>query len=211
MGDETMDGLDTLGAEDVMGVDYGSLLQAAGGLATASVSAVEQSKKEDADRADQSKKVAAAVAADQAAATAMAQADVSAQLKGASAGIDATAAQMAVSAQDAAGGALSADGQKKRAETADATLAAVVKASQAKPTDKYKAALVKAWTTVANKAHSGAISPGGGASGFDSYGGPSFWTRRVLGPLPGWSVVTLGAGVLTGAGLLVKKFFFSGK
>jgi hypothetical protein len=202
------DGLDTLGAEDVMGIDYGSILQAAGGLATAGVSAAEQKKKEDEAKADEDKKVKAAIAADQAAASAMATADLSAQAKGPSMAIDAQAAQMAISAQDAAGAGLSADGQKKRAAAADATLAAVVKAAQARPTDLNQKALVKAWTTVANKAHAGAISPTPG-SGLDIYGGQSWFTRPVWGRVPGAGVLAISAGALGVVGFAVKKFFFS--
>lgn len=210
------DGLDTLGAEDVMGVDYGSILQAAGGLATAGVSAAEQSKKDDADKADQDKKVKAATAADVTAANAMAQADISAAGKLPSASIDAQAAQMAVSADDTAGAALSADGQKQRAAAADSTLAMVVKAAQAKPTDAHQAALVKAWTAIANKAHSGAISGDGGKggkdkSGFDGYGGGSWWTKPAVGKIPGYGVVLGGVGILGALGLVVKKFFFAAK
>lgn len=202
------DGLDTLGAEDVMGVDYGSILQAAGGLTTATVSAVEQKKQEDAAKAAESKNVAAVIAADQNAATAMAKADVSAQGKLPSAAIDAQAAQMAMQAQDRAAAVLSADGQKKRVEAAEATLANVVKAAQGKPNDRNAMALVKAWTAVVNKANAGAIAgPAPGMSGLDMYGGQSWFTRPVMGKVPGYGVLLIGAGALTAVGLVVKKFF----
>lgn len=202
-----MDGLDTLGAEDVMGVDYGGILQAAGGLATAGISAAEQKKAEDAAKANESKNVAAAIAADQAAATAMAAAELSAAAKGPSAAIDAQAAQMAITAQDRAAAALAGDGHKKRAEAAEATLAAVVKVAQSKPTDRNQAALVRAWTAVVNKAHAGAIMATPGASGFDAYGGQSWFTRPVMGSVPGYGVLLIAGGALTAVGLVVKKFF----
>jgi hypothetical protein len=205
------DGLDTLGAEDYsVGVDYGSILQAAGGLATAGVSAAEQAKKEDAAKADDDKNVKAAIAADQNAATAMAKADVSASTKASSAAIDAQAAQMAITAQDQAGAKLSSDGQKKRAQAADDTLAAVVKVSQSKPGDVNQTALVKAWTAVANKAHAGAIlgpMGTGGGKGGDSGGS---WLTRPVGTskIPGYGVLLLGAGGLGALWLLAKKFVF---
>lgn len=202
------DGLDTLGAEEV-GVDYGSILQAAGGLATAGVSAAEQAQKEKDAKADEEKKAAGAIAADQAAASAMARADVSAQTHAPSATIDAQAAQMAISAQDSAAAGLTANAQKKRAEAADATLAAVVKASQAKPGDKNQTALVKAWTTVAAKAHSGAISATGAPGSGLVPGGESWFTRPVLGKVPGYGVLLIGAGALGAGWLVVKKFILS--
>jgi hypothetical protein len=204
------DGLDTLGAEDVMavGVEYGPLLQAAGGLASGAISIAEQKKAEDAAKANESKNVAAAIAADKAAATAMAAAEISAAGKTPSAAVDAQAAQMAITTQDRAAAALGADGHKKRVEAAEATLAAVVKVAQQKPTDKYQAALVRAWTAVVNKANAGAImGPMMPGSGFDGYGGQSWFTRPVIGRIPGAGVLAIGAGVL-GAGYLgVKKFF----
>jgi len=200
-------GFDCLGAEDYsVGVDYGSLLQAAGGLATAGVSAAEQAKKESQDSATRDKNVKAAVAADQAAASAIAQAAVSAAAKLPSASIDAQAAQLATTAEDTAAAALDAEGQKKRADAADATLAAVVKVAQQKPTDVNQKALVAAWTQIANKAHSGAITGKGGKSGLDSYGGQNWFTKPVLGKIPGYGVLLLGAGVLGAGWLVVKKF-----
>jgi hypothetical protein len=38
-------------------------------------------------------------------------------------------------------------------------------------------------------------------------GPQSFWTRPVLGPVPGWGVVAGGAGAAVGLGLLLKMMF----
>lgn len=201
-----MDGFDCLGA-DVVGFDPTSLLAPAGAIATYGVSAYEADKKEKESKADQGKALQAAIAADYAASEAAAKADVSAQLKSASAGIDATAAQMASSAQDAAGAAgLSAESSKKRADEADKALKAAISEAQKKPKDGYAQAKVKAWQATVNKAHSGAIVTRG--SGLDSYGGESWFTKKVAGPVPGWGVLALGAAGLTAVGLLAKKFFF---
>jgi hypothetical protein len=195
---------------DSLGFDFGKLLQATGGVATYGVSAYEEEKKAKEDKATQSKNLSAVIAADQAAANAIAKAEFSAATMAPSAAIDAQAAQMAVATEDRAGAAgLSAESQKKRAEVAEGGLNAAVKAAQARPADKYLAALVKAWGLVVNKANSGAIMAAGqpGASGFDSYG--SWWTRPAVGKLPGWGVVTIGVGLATAVGVVVKKMFFA--
>jgi hypothetical protein len=201
------DGLDTLGAEDVMGVDYGAILQTAGAAGTGAFSIYEQDKKEKEAKANESKNVAAVIAADKAAASAMATAEVSAAAKGPSAAIDAQAAQMAITAQDRAAAPLGSDGHKKRAEAAEATLAAVMRVAQQKPTDRNQAALVRAWTSVVNKANAGVVTASTGTSGLDSYGGQSWFTRPVVGKIPGAGVLAIGAGALGAGYLVVKKFF----
>lgn len=205
------DGLEYLGVDEEVGFDVASLLQPAGALATYGVSAYEQEKKEKDSKADQDKKLSAVIAADYAASEAAAKADVSAQLKGASAGIDAVAAQNAAAAQDSAGMAgLSPDSAKKRADEADKALATAIKEAQSKPKDGYAQAKVRAWQATVNKAHSTAImsagSGTGGAGGSSS--GDSWLTRRVAGPVPGYGVLAIGAGVLAAVGVVVKKMFF---
>lgn len=207
------DGLDTLGAEDVMavGVDYGAILQTAGAAGTGAFSIYEQDKKEKEAKANETKNVNAAIAADKAAATAMATAELSAAAKGPSAAIDAQAAQMAATAQDRAAALLSADGHKKRVDAAEATLAAVMKVAQQKPTDRNQQALVRAWTAIVNKANAGVVTAANvpGASGFDMYGGQSWFTRPAWGAVPGYGVLLIAGGALTAVGLVVKKFFFA--
>jgi hypothetical protein len=204
--DDEMDGFDCLGA-DVVGFDPTSLLAPAGAIATYGVSAYEADKKEKEQKADQGKALQAVIAADYAASEAAAKADVSAQLKSASAGIDATAAQMASSAQDVAASAgLSAESSKKRADEADKALKAAISEAQKKPKDGYAQAKVRAWQATVNKAHSGAIVARG--SGLDSYGGESWFTKPAIGKLPGWGVLVVAAGLLTAGGLLLKKYVF---
>lgn len=204
------DGFECLGIDDEVGFDPTSLLAPAGAIATYGVSAYEQDKKEKDSKADQDKKLQAVIAADYAASEAAAKADVSAQLKSASASIDATAAQMASQAQDAAGGAgLSPDASKKRADSADKALAAAVSEAQKKPKDGYAQAKVRAWQATVNKAHSTAIMANSSGSGLQGYGGESWFTKPVLGKLPGAGVLALGAGVLGAGFLVVKKFFLA--
>ena len=211
-----MEGLDLLGCDGEIGLDfgYGTLFKTAGGIAEGAISAheadVEQAKLDK----DEQDKLNAAVAADIAASNATARADVSAQLKSSSASIDAQAAQLAQTAQDKAGAGLSDAGQAKRAAAADKALDTAVKNAQSSPKDGYRQALVKAWTATANKAHNGTISSfdDGGGKGKGKKGGKgggeSFWTRRVVGPLPGAAVVPLAAGGLGALGYAVKRIFF---
>lgn len=213
-----MDGLDCLGAEnaDEVGFDYGSLLQAAGGVATYGVSAAEAEKKESSDKSADDKKVKDAIAADVAAASAIAKAAVSAQLKNPSAAMDATAADMAVAAEDKAGGAgLSPDGAKRRADAADTALAAAVKLAQSKPADQFAAAMVKAWQATANKAHSTAIASSDGSDSGGKHGkgdkggsGGSWLTKPAIGRLPGYGILAVGAGLLGLVVVVLKKFVF---
>jgi hypothetical protein len=209
--DDDSCGFEVLGCDDEIGLDYGQLLQAAGGVAQYGVSAAEQEKKESAGKADDAKKLAAVIAADYAASEASAKADASAQLKSPSASIDAIAAQTALATQDAAGAAgFSSDSAKKRADSADQALAAAIKEAQSKPKDVFLAAKVKAWQATANKAHGSAIVSldKGGSGGKGGPGGESFFTKKVLGPIPGWGVLTLGAGVLGAVAIVLKKFVF---
>lgn len=210
-----MDGLRYLGCEEYVGLDfgYGTLFKTAGGIAEGAIVAHEQDVAQEKLDKDEETRVSAAVAADIAASNAQARAEISAQLKSPSASIDAQAAQLSASAQDKAGGALSDAGSQKRAVAADKALADAIKNAQAAPKDGYKAALVKAWTAASNKAHNTSIvsSDAGGGKGKGKGGkgsGESFWTRRVVGPLPGAAVVPIGVGVVGALGYAVKRIFF---
>ena len=205
-----MDGFDCLGAE-VVGFDWGGAAQTAGGVISFATEAAEKDKAEKKSSADEKAALDKSIAADLAASNAVAKAAVSAKLKSPSASIDKTAAQSALAAQDKAGAALSADSASKRADAADKALDLAIKNAQAKPNDGYLAALVDAWTQTANKAHNVSItssddSGGGkkGKRGHDDGGGQSWFTRPVLGPIPGAGVLALGAGVLTGLGFLIR-------
>jgi len=204
-----MDGLEYLGCDGEIGLDfgYGTLFKAAGGIAEGAIASKEQDDAKAKLDADEQKSLNTAVAADIAASNAAAQAAVSAKLRSSSASIDAQAAQLASAAQDKAGAGLSSAASDKRAAAADKALNDAVHNAQAAPKDGYKAALVQAWTATANKAHNGSITTmdsGSGKKGGKG-GGESFWTRRVIGPLPGAAVVPLGAGLLGGIGYAVKR------
>src|SRR5262249_46325445 len=150
------------------------LLQTAGGVAQYGVSAAEQEKKEQEAKKTDEKNLSVVLAADAAASIAVAKADTSAQLKSPTAAVDATAAQVAVAAQDRAGAAgLSADASKRRAEAAEKARDLAIKNAQSKPKDVYANALVKAWTATVNKAQSGAIVATG--SGFQGLGAESWF------------------------------------
>lgn len=227
-----MSGLDCLGADEVqprrsrrtaVGFDLGlfsSLFKAAGGAAEGAIEAKEADDQSEAAARKEADKVSAAIAADNAAAVAMARADFSALAKSSTAALDKSAADNAVAAQDKAGADLSDDGQAKRAAAADKAMQTALDRARAKPSDKYQLALAKAWTTVANKAHNNAITASDDSSDGSGKGkgkgkkgggsGESWWTRPVIGPLPGTAVAVGGAGAAVGLGLLIKRFLFKG-
>ena len=213
-----MEGFDCLGAEDEMGLDLSALAPAAEGLAQGVYTQVKDEQAKDKLSADESKKLAASISADVAAAGAMARADISAPKVGRvtmpTADADAAAAKLAVASSDKAGAALGPDSVTKRADAADKALADAVAREQKSPKDEYQAALVRAWTTISNKAHGGAIASSdapaaGGGKGGKRRGSDeekSWFVRPVLGPIPGGGVLALGAGVLGGVAFAVKKF-----
>jgi hypothetical protein len=204
-----MDGLNSLGCDEEIGLDfgYGTLFKTAGGIAEGAIASKEEDDAKQKSEKEESDAVTAAVAADIAAANAQARSDTSAQLKSSSADVDAQAAQIAFDAQDKTGAALSESGAKKRGAAADKQLANAIKNAQAAPKDGYKAALVKAWTATVNKAHNTSITSSGKGKKGDKSGG-SFWTRRVLGPIPGYGVVAGGTAVAGGLGYAIKRIFF---
>jgi hypothetical protein len=212
-----MSGLDCLGTDEI-GFDlpgaFGTILQAGGGIAQGAIAAHETDvKQEELDSAEKAK-LAKSIAADAAAATAIARAKVSAKLKSPSMAVDISAATTAGAAADRAGAALSSAATDKRAEAADKALDAATADAQKNPKDGYKAALVETWTAIANKAHNTSIvsadeSKGGkGGKSKKSTGGESWFTRPVLGPVPGYGVLAGGAGVLGALGYAVKRIFF---
>jgi hypothetical protein len=221
------DGFDCFGTDEELGFDTSALLQGAGGLASGVMAQVKDDQAKNKVSADESKKLANAIAADIVAVTAAAKADTTAPKVGRATGVsataDAAAAKIAASAADKAAAGLSADSQQKRADAADKALAASVAALQKSPSNEYQAALVTEWTAQANKAHSGSISASDDGSADDSGGGKkgkggkgkkgadaggSILTRPVLGPVPLWGVLVGGAGILGVVGVVVKKMFF---
>lgn len=196
----------------LLGVDYGSILQSAGGIITSAVDVAQQAEKEKQLAGAEKKKLDTAIAADVAASNAAAKAAVSAQLKSASAQIDLMAAQSAIAAQDRAGAALSAESAELRVAAAEKQLELATQNAQATPKDGYKAALAAAWTQTVNKARNldiqAAPARGAGKGGGAGSEKEPWLTRRVLGPVPGWGVVVGGGALATVLGYLVKKIFW---
>ena len=218
------EGLDYFGVDDEVGLDYSTLLQGAGGLAQGVMTQVQADQAKDKVSADEAKKLAASIAADVTAVSAAAKTDTTApkvgRVTGATAVADAQAAKIAMAAADKAAAALSPESQQKRADAADKALADAVAREQKDPKNEFLAAMVTEWTSQANKAHSGSISSGDnsddssgggkkGKHGKDKSGsGGNWFTRPVLGPIPGGGVLAIGAGVLGGIGFILKKFVF---
>lgn len=187
-----------IGANTEIGFDItsglGPLLQSAGGLATGIADTVKQAQDEKKLASDQEAKVKAAVAADLGAAIALAKAAVSAKLKAPSATMDQKAADLALSAQQAAAAKLTGDGSEVRAAAAQTAQANAIAAAQAAPGDAYKAALVDAWTKIINSANNATIvskapESGGGAKG----DGGGSWFSQKTGPVPNWGIAGLAA------------------
>lgn len=219
-----MDGLDCFGCYELgedpaddrgsfLGFNWGGLFDGASGLVKGGLSAYQEDQAKKKLDADNQKKVDAAIKADREASLAVARASVSATLKQASAAVDATAAQRALDAQDRAAAVLSPEGSQARATAADKAADDALAAAQAKPTDGYLAALAKAWAQTANKAHAGSILSADDADGTAKSKGKgekkeSWFTRPVIGPVPGYGVVAGGAGLAVGLGFIVKRLFF---
>jgi len=192
-----MTGLDLLGADN-LGFDYSTLFKVTGGLLEGGGSMLEQSQAEKKTTAESATKLDAAIQADRDASNAAAKADVSAQLKSKTAAADAAAAKKAAAVQDAA------EMSQARTDAADQMLATVTKNAEAKPKDGYRAALLRAWIVTAAKAH-GTVPGGEAGKGKADKDQESWWTRRVLGPIPGYGIVVGSVAVVGVLGLVVKK------
>lgn len=199
-----MEGLDCFGA-----FDWGGLIQTAGNAAQFGVTAYQKSEADKKAASDQASALKRAIEADANASVAVARARASEQGKTPTAAVDQMAAQTAVAAQDRAGVGLNSESSRKRAEAAERALAEAIKNAQAAPKDIYKAALVAAWTQTVNKAQNTTIVTQPSPTGLPPAAPESWFTRPVLGPIPGYGVLLGSAGLATGVGLLVKKFFFS--
>lgn len=208
--------LELLGAEAPAGGygDFiGPILQAAGGLAQGGISIYEQHQAEQTAAAAKQKATAdeaaaarAAISADVTATLASARAQMAAQLKQASAAVDREAAQIAAQAQDEAGAGLTSAASKQRVDAARAALSTAAKKAQASPKDVYLVCLMRAWTATLNKAGNRQIASTTNLTPGAGQGGPSWFTRPVLGPVPGWGVLAGGAVTATGLGLLLRRF-----
>jgi hypothetical protein len=211
-----MHGLHLLGeTETEVGFDFASFAQTAGNIAQAGSTMYEQKKASDAASSSEQKKLATSIAADIAAATALAKAASSKAQNLPTASSDDAAAQSALASTDTAAAGLSPDSQQKRAAAADAALANAQKNAANKPSDPFLPMLVNAWTTVGNKVHNAAITGGAADAGAGGKHGKhdeeSWFSRPVIGSLPGAAVLVLGAGVVGGLVYVVKKVLGGGK
>jgi hypothetical protein len=221
-----MNGLDYLGADPAprqprhaLGMDlgiYSSILKAAGGVAEGAIEAKEADDAKAKTSREEADKVSAIVAADNAAAVAAARAAISEQSKAPTLSTDKAAASLASAAQERVASGLSSSAQEKRAAAADKALESAINRARSSPKDMYLAELVKQWTATSNKAHGGAVASvddettdkkGKGKKGKGAEVGGSWWTRPVVGPVPGYGVAAGGAGVVVGLGFLVRRIF----
>lgn len=161
-----------------------------------------------------------AIAADQMAKDALGKALVSEDFKTSSAAADRLAANMALQAEDTAAAGLSTDNQKKRAAAA---VAAVQKATQewqaaSAGKDKSTARVKELWVQAAQQIYAktqnamiaqAANLPGGIQQQAQTPPAPppqSWFSRPVLGPIPGGVVAAGGATILaTIIAILLKK------
>ena len=195
------------------GFDVMSLFTAAGRGAQSLIQA-----KKDADAAEVSAKeasdaLAASVAADKFAKEALAKSFVSAVNESTSKVPDKIAADMAVLAAVEAGSKLSAEGKKKRAEAARAAVQSAVQEWQIASAGKNAQAIkVKAaWVQAAQQVFAmtqDAPAPVGDKPRGEPLPPPvvseSFFTRKVVGPIPGWGLVA-GVGAIAAAAVLVLR------
>ena len=201
------DGLDLLGCDEVIGFDFGSLFSATGGLMQGVADQYASDTAKDAATADQNQKLYKAQQADITVTNKLAQAAVSAQLKSASAKKDAADAQSAAQAADAAGAGLSDASVASRLSAAKVLLDTAKKNAAAKPSDGYLAAVAKAWTATVSKLQNASSDDGGGKKGKQD-SSDSWFTRRVIGPIPGAGVLVGGVALVAGLGIVVKRVFF---
>lgn len=199
-------GLDLLGTDEVgqegggWGAIIGPVLQAAGGITKGGLEIHEQQEKEKKAKAEDASEVAAAIRDDAAAASALANAEASEKLKRPTADIDRGTANAALARSRSHGPS------RGRAEAAQKALDAAAAAARNNPKDAYKVSLARAWVQLANVADNAQIKAADQPRGGDAGGGESFWTRRIIGPVPGWGVAAGGVGILGAVGLAVKKW-----
>jgi hypothetical protein len=190
--------LDLLGCDEI-GFDYGSLLSAAAGLAEGGITMYKQSESEAKTSADATKAAGKATQADLDAASAIAKADVSAQLHSKSAASDKTAATAALAL------VVSTPPSQQRIDDAKKMQAKAQTDSKASPADGYKKAYASAWGAVIDAITGGGPAGGGDKKSKDKGDKESWLTRRVIGPIPGYGVLVGGAGILGIIGLIVKR------
>lgn len=176
--------------KELLGFDYGTLFKTAGGLLEGGASMVQQSQSEKQSEAESSSALEKAKQADIAAVNATVAADLSQQSKSKSAAADAQKAKLAVQAASAL------PVTPERIQAAQDMLDRIQKIARTKPNDVLAQANARAWQAMVNM-----LRQGGASGAIDTKNEPSesFWTRRVLGPFPGYGVVVGGVGL---AGLL---------
>lgn len=200
-----------LGDDDASSFNWGSLFSATGELVNKGIAYKKQK-----DTAEQATKksasdLAASIAADQFATDMTAKAACAAALKLSSADADKAMAEQAVAAQDSAAAGLSDDNQKKRADAARKALQEataqwqkVSAGGDAAATTTAKCRVMAAQMTYAKTQNQQLVSKGR-MPDFGKGGGESWWTRKVLGPVPGWGVVLGSVAIAGGIGLTIWK------
>lgn len=205
---------------EIGAVDYGAALAAAGDLAGRAITDYQKGQAEEAARkaatAAEERKLAEAVAADQAWVLAEAAARTSAataeaapaslrKAAGAKAAADAKAADLAATRQARAGAGLAPSVVDRRVQAAEAGFADATAKLQARPDDGYTQKLVEAWEKAVVKAQnvqvikrSDAAPASAGGNALELLG------RPVVGPVKVWHVGAAvgGGGVLW---LVVRK------
>ena len=150
------------------------------------------------------------VDADQRVKDAVYTARVSEEFKRPTAEADKAAAAQAILAQEIAAEGLSPENQKKRAAAAKAALDRAVAewqkaaAGANKGAARAKQIMVEVADAIYGKTQYQRITanPGEGQS---AAAGPSWWTRPVVGPVPGWGVAVGSAGIAAAVGTILWK------
>lgn len=215
-----------LGNEEILGAGYGDIfsnvLQATGQIAKTGIDIAEQQKAAKKASSDEKAALSTAIAADSAAALALTTLNSAKEVAGGVTGDDKAkldlklkalqvATDAALTAQDHAGGKVSAALAPMRAQAADKALVAANERLAADPS-AYNRALVQAWTTVANKTHNQNIvaaaptAQAEAASRVNATQSGSWLTRPAVGSVPGWGVAAGGVGLAAALGVLAKRF-----
>lgn len=212
--------LGTIGYSELLGagLDFISpIFQTAGQLVQTGVNIAQQEKEKKKSAADDQAALQAAMAADKIAAMALAAVEATkALIPGsidtqkreleAKARVQQVAADAALAAQDRAGVRLS---EKTMSTRIDAAARALMEATSKLSSDPsvYNQALVKAWSTIVNKAQHGQIvqvAQTQSSTAIMPTKTENWFVKPVLGPVPGWGVTVGGVGLATALGFAIK-------
>lgn len=197
---------------DILGVDWGDALSTGVSAVSEVAKGVSRQVKASDAVKDNATALTASIAADTAATAARAKALYSEAVKAPTLEADRAMSSLADQAQDEAGAGLSSDSAKKRGDAAKTALTSATQAWQSaaasKDADKIaKAEAVrKAADTTYMKASNREIRDHAASVSMDEP--PSWFTRPVVGPIPGWATLVGGAGIATGLALLAKRLIW---